>query len=91
MKKIYLIIVGVVFLTSCTTKVENDSSKNQSLSIIGTWKLISGMTIEDRDTVFTDYTKDQEMIKIINRSHFAFLRHDLKNGRDSINAIFVSG
>ncbi len=60
-------------------------------NIEGTWKLISGITIEKGDTVFTDYTKDQQMIKIINNSHFAFLRHDLNKGKDSTTAIYSSG
>ena len=60
------------------------------MSLIGTWELISGMTIEDQDTIIIDYTKGQKMIKIINKTHFAFLRHDLNNGKDS-SAIFVSG
>ena len=90
MKKIYLIIAWIIILNSCTTNGENHNPNNQSLPIIGTWKMVSGMTIEGRDTVITDYTKDQEMIKIINKSHFAFFRHDLNNGRDS-SAIFVSG
>ena len=41
----------------------------------GTWKLISGAVITKTDTTVTDYTKDQEMIKIINDTHFAFLNH----------------
>ena len=31
------------------------------------------------------------MIKIINDSHFAFLRHDLNKGKDSVKAIYSSG
>lgn len=38
----------------------------------------------------TDYTKGQEMIKIMNESHFAFLRHDLNGGSDS-SKVFVAG
>lgn len=90
MKNLYLIIVVIIFLNSCTTNVRNDNRKNQSLPLVGTWELISGMTIEDQDTTIIDYTKGQNMIKIINKSHFAFLRHDLNNGKDS-SAIFVSG
>ncbi len=90
MRRLYFIIVGIIYCTSCTTTVENNNSKNLFPPIMGTWKLISGTTIKDQDTVFTDYTKDQEMIKIINKSHFAFLRHDLKKGKDS-TAIFVAG
>jgi hypothetical protein len=58
--------------------------------IIGTWKLLSGTLIEKGDTVVTDYTKNTSFIKIINDSHFAFLQHDLKKGRDT-PAVFSSG
>lgn len=58
--------------------------------IIGTWKLLSGTTIAKTDTVVTDYTKDQSMIKIINGTHFAFLRHDLHAPKDS-SAHFDAG
>lgn len=86
MKKIYLCIVaGFTMLQSCTT-----ATKEKGHSIQGTWKLVSGTTIQDKDTVHTDYTRDQEMIKIINDTHFAFLRHDLNDGKDS-SAVFVAG
>ncbi|RFM31880.1 hypothetical protein [Chitinophaga silvisoli] len=43
--------------------------------INGTWRLLSQTSIAKGDTTVTDYTKDQEMIKIINDTHFAFLKH----------------
>jgi len=52
--------------------------------------LLSGTIIKGVDTVTTDYTKGQEMIKIINATHFSFLRHDLLKGKDS-SAVFVAG
>ena len=67
------------------------SDKNQvPLSIQGTWRLISGTTITKSDTVTTDYTKGQQMIKIINKTHFAFMRHDLTNGKEA-NPVFEAG
>ncbi len=78
-----------IILFSCAG---SDSGNIGSVNKIqGTWKLISGTTIEKGDTALTDYTKDQEMIKIINNSHFAFLRHDLNKGKDSSKAIYSSG
>lgn len=72
----------VLFLISCN---------NKSISpIAGTWLLLSGTTIEKGDTIHTDYTKDQKVIKIINETHFSFLRHDLTKGIDS-SALFVAG
>ncbi len=89
--KFSLLIAAIICLYSCVQKADNDKkSPNESTSIIGTWKLISGTTIKGQDTVVTDYTQNQEMIKIINETHFSFLRHDLNNGKDS-NAVFVAG
>ncbi len=56
----------------------------------GTWKLLSGTTVEKGNSTVTDYTKDKEFIKIINDTHFAFLSHDLNKGKDSA-ATFSSG
>lgn len=90
MGKIASVLI-LVCLYSCNINEEKDTSiENQSDSIIGTWKLLSGTTIKGKDTLVVDYTKDQEMIKIINGTHFSFLRHDLKNGKDS-SSVFVAG
>ena len=59
--------------------------------IVGTWKLISGTTIKGTDTVVTDYTIGQEMIKIISPTHFAFLSHDLNKGKDSTASYAAGG
>jgi hypothetical protein len=56
----------------------------------GTWKLLTGTVIENGDTTITDYTHDVSFIKIINATHFSFLQHDLKKGKDSA-AVFVAG
>lgn len=62
----------------------------KELPIKGTWELISATTIQKNDTTFTDYTKNQRQIKIINDTHFAFLNHDLKMGKEA-NPVFVAG
>lgn len=67
------------------------TQETQNLSITGTWRLLSGTVIRAKDTVTTDYTKNQTMIKVINATHFSFLRHDLKQGKDSTAAIFGAG
>ncbi|MDY8137309.1 hypothetical protein [Aquimarina sp. 2201CG5-10] len=90
MRIFYLALITVFLSSSCNTKTKKIDSEQEPLPIIGTWKLISGTVINGKDTTITDYTKNQKMIKIINQSHFAFLRHDLNNGKDS-TAIFVSG
>ena len=66
-------------------------SKQTANPLTGTWELLSGTTIVKDDTTITDYTKGQQMIKIINASHFAFFRHDLNQGKDSANVIYSSG
>ncbi len=53
--------------------------------IIGTWQLISGTNIAKGVTTFTDYTKNQRMIKVINANHFAFLNHAINTQKDSSN------
>jgi len=78
-----LIIIIAVTLVSCT-------ERKPTLSITGTWKLLTGTLIENGDTVVTDYTKNTSFIKIINNTHFAFLHHDLNKGADS-GAVFVAG
>lgn len=67
-------LFAFIFLLSCT-----NTSKPK---IIGTWQLLSGTTITKGDTTVTDYTKDQSMIKIINDTHFAFLKHGTKGEFD---------
>ena len=64
------------FLVSCGKKTNSPESKN-TVPIIGTWKLISGILIENGDTTVTGYTKNVSFIKIINETHFAFLQHIL--------------
>ena len=52
--------------------------------MIGTWELVSGTTIQGKDTTFTDYTKNRKFLKIINSTHFAFVGNDLTKGKDSL-------
>jgi hypothetical protein len=78
-----------LLLMACQQKT-GDASKQSSLPLTGTWRLLSGTLIEKGDTTVTDYTKNLSFIKIINDSHFAFLQHDLNKGKDS-SAVFVAG
>ncbi len=77
------------FLTACNTKNEKDAQS--ALPIKGTWELVSGTTITKGVSAFTDYTKNQRMIKIINDTHFAFLKHSLNTKKDSTNAFDAGG
>jgi hypothetical protein len=89
-------IVTVVALTavlgsfqSCTSGMEKPS-KASKMSITGTWQLVDRTVIEKGDTITTASNKNESFIKVINDSHFAFLQHDLKKGKDSA-AVFVAG
>ena len=86
--------VKIIFLLCCAFLMScgNETVKGKSIQILltGTWKLITGTLIEKGDTTVTDYTKNTNFIKIINDTHFAFLQHDLKKGKDS-SAVFVAG
>jgi hypothetical protein len=90
MKQAIGLILIVAFLVSCGISPSNNASQKMNNGIEGTWKLISGTTITGSDTTVTDYTKEQSMIKIINKTHFAFLRHDLNMGKDT-TAVYESG
>lgn len=81
------LILGLVFVgiaaISCTVNSHKEEIKKTQIPIVGTWKLISGTTIEKGDTVVTDYSGKISFIKIINDTHFAFLKHDVAKGKDS--------
>jgi hypothetical protein len=88
-------IVTVVTLTavlgtilSCTSETK-PLPTGSKIPIMGTWQLVSRTVIEKGDTVTTS-NKTESFIKVINDSHFAFLQHDLKKGKDSA-AVFVAG
>ena len=82
--KLVLILAAIIVMSNGF--VPKDDPKQSSIPLIGTWKLVSGTTITKKDTVVTDYTKGQKMMKIINKTHFAFLRHDLSNGKGADSA-----
>ncbi len=84
-----LLFVSLCF-AACSPKTENNATEKDKPAIEGTWQLISGTLIEKGDTTVTDHTKGEKMIKIINGDHFAFLRHDLHQGKDSAD-VYSSG
>ena len=83
------VLLSAMFL-SCAAETEEIKASAAPKSIAGTWRLLSGTVIENGDTTITDYTRNVSFIKIINDTHFAFLQHDLKKGKDS-SAVFVAG
>ena len=88
MSKLVLFFCTVILFISCTSN--SNSEKETPSQMEGTWKLISGTLIEKGDTVVTDYTKNVSFIKIINKTHFSFVKHDLNKGKDS-TASFDAG
>lgn len=76
--------VLLISLSECTM---HEAGSNLRLS--GTWQLISGMTITKNDTVM--YPTGSQFIKIINDSHFAFLKHDVNLPKDSSNHFDAGG
>jgi hypothetical protein len=80
-----LLVFGLFI--SCNQTQTKESKP--TIPISGTWKLISGTTIQGKDTVTTDYQHSQSFIKVINDSHFAFLKHNL--GKDSATGFDAGG
>nr|WP_310587291.1 hypothetical protein [Fibrella aquatilis] len=89
-KSLFLLILSGVFIACGQQNVREEKGKKIPVPIVGTWQLMSGTTIEKGDTTVTDYTKDQSFIKIINDTHFAFLKHDLSGGKGN-TAAYDSG
>jgi len=90
MKSIPVLLLVLLF-AACNAKTAGENAIATTLPIQGTWQLISGTTIEKGDTAITDYTQKLSFIKIINDSHFAFLKHDLNKGKDTASASFGAG
>ena len=89
MKQAFIFIMILALVYACSNNKE-ETTTNTSTSIEGTWKLITGITIEKNDSIVTDYTTGKSFIKVLNNSHFAFMGHDLSKGKDSA-AFYTSG
>jgi hypothetical protein len=66
MKKLLLL---PFILLACQTE------KNNPLE--GSWQLVTGTIVENGNTTITEYGRDRSFIKVINKTHFTFLLHDL--------------
>ena len=88
-----LIVFAIIssLVISCRVNTQQAQSMQAVLPVAGTWKLISGTLIEKGDTTVTDYTKDVSFIKVINDTHFAFLKHNTTKGKDSTNGYDSGG
>lgn len=78
----------LISFASCNTPKPADDVASPSIE--GTWRLLSETKIEKGDTTFTPASDQLPMIKMLNKSHFSFMRHDLLKGKDS-TAFFSSG
>ena len=81
--KLKFLLIPVVALAACNQSVKQDAAVKEvpaASGIEGTWKLVSSIKVIKADTTATYPVKgqDDEMIKIVNGSHFAFFKHDLK-------------
>jgi hypothetical protein len=76
-------------MMACNAPAEKTASTSNP--IVGTWRLVSGETITKGETQPNSYPKDQEMIKIINDTHFAFLNHIVNTPKDSTNKFDAGG
>ncbi|HCL83586.1 MAG TPA: hypothetical protein DIC22_06400 [Chitinophagaceae bacterium] len=83
-------LVVLILFFSCESKQSAEKPAMPVNPLTGTWELISGTTIQGKDTTVTDYTKNRKFLKIINGTHFAFVGHDLNKGKDSL-AFYTSG
>jgi hypothetical protein len=77
-------------LLSCETKQGPEMTVAVINPLVGTWELVSGTTIQGKDSTTTDYTKSKKFLKVINQTHFSFVGHDLSKGKDSL-AFYTSG
>ena len=90
MKTFIRLSVMALLFAACSTTASKDAPAATNL-LEGTWKLISGTTIQKNDTTLTEYAKDKSFIKVINATHFAFMGHDFNKGKDSATAFYTSG
>ncbi|WP_231491697.1 hypothetical protein [Pedobacter sp. Leaf170] len=81
MKSKFLILMTSILMFSCND--DADKMDKSKLNIQGTWKLISGTITDNKSGKQRNYPMDFEMIKIINDTHFAFLKHSL-NKKDTL-------
>jgi hypothetical protein len=88
-RKLLFAAIAAVIFCSCNNEKKHTDTPARPLQ--GTWELLSETKIEKGDTTFKSADPKQRMVKIINETHFAFLRHDRNQGKDSTTATFVAG
>ncbi|WP_247232049.1 lipocalin-like domain-containing protein [Telluribacter sp. SYSU D00476] len=78
----YTVFLFASLLFSC-------NSKTDQLPLEGTWELISA-TATEKDSTYSTFDSSRSMIKILNKSHFAFLNHAINARTDSTAASTVA-
>jgi len=86
-KKLITSLTCLIFL-ACQHSSNVPSS---NVPIEGTWRLVSATSITNGVSTVTADTAKTRMIKIINGSHFAFLKHDINLPKDSANHFDAGG
>ncbi len=86
MKQLLIVFISLLFLVACNS----NTTSNKPIAIEGSWQLLGATTIQNGDTTNSVNAATEKMIKIINATHFAFLRHDVNKGKDS-TAVYSSG
>lgn len=80
--KLKFLLIPLALLAGCKSpETSKTDIKEVAVSPIqGTWQLVSAVSITKGDTVATYPVKgvNEEMIKMLNGDHFAFLRHNVK-------------
>ena len=76
------IVTLIIILFSSCSGTDSRKTNSDAINLIGTWQLVTGTTITKGVSAITDYTKGQKMIKILNGTHFAFLKHN--TNKDSL-------
>ncbi|MEJ0083278.1 MAG: hypothetical protein WDM78_20525 [Puia sp.] len=80
MKLLTIATFVLITLQGCEMNQEKEKSVAEN-PMVGTWELVTGTTIQGKDTTTIDYTKGKKFLKIINSTNFAFVGHDLSKGR----------
>jgi hypothetical protein len=83
-------LIVMVTIISCKQPEKTVLAADNVSNVNGTWSLLSSKIITKGDTAVTFPFGGQEMIKIINDTHFAFFKHDTNKGKGP-GAVFDSG
>ncbi|QKZ15702.1 hypothetical protein HU175_08705 [Spirosoma sp. KUDC1026] len=72
------------------TGLSSCSTETKKASLVGTWQLIAA-TATENDSTYSTFSPGQNMIKVINDTHFAFLNHPAGGTGDSTQAFSAGG